>query len=290
MEPTRNKQFADRQELKAAIDLWIRDDCATNPDCRVSLRYGWPMNVWQVELVTDMSTLFRDQSFFNEKISDWEVSQVTNMNGMFEDAEEFNSDISTWNVTNVSRELSLLLVVQLDVYTLTSPLLPLQVTDMGFMFAGAKSFNSDLSKWDVSSVKDMPNTFWKASAVSTIQLFKVCVFTLYILTRSLLSCTPQFNSDISRWKVQNVKSFNQMFREAVVFNTDLSRWDVSNAETLDYFFLGAAAFNQDLCRWRANFPYVEATYQLMFGGTSCSEQGDPLFLTRGPFCFECDPF
>ena len=119
MEPTRNKQFADRQEFKAAIDLWIRDDCANNPDCRVSLRYGWPMNVWQVELVTDMSTLFRDQSFFNEKISDWEVSQVTNMNGMFEDTEEFNSDISTWNVKNVSRELSLLLHVQLAVYTLT---------------------------------------------------------------------------------------------------------------------------------------------------------------------------
>lgn len=102
MEPTKNKQFADRQELKAAIDLWIREDCANKPDCRVAMEYGWPMNAWQVELVTNMSELFLGESLFNENIADWDVSQVTNMKGMFEDATEFNSDISKWNVRNVA--------------------------------------------------------------------------------------------------------------------------------------------------------------------------------------------
>lgn len=116
MVPSMNRQFADRVELKAAIDLWIRDDCANKPDCTVALKYGWPMNVWKVELVTDMSTLFKDQSFFNEKITDWDVSQVTNMNGMFENALDFNSDISKWNVRSVSRELSYVVTCsQLDV-------------------------------------------------------------------------------------------------------------------------------------------------------------------------------
>ena len=178
MVPSMNSQFADRAELKAAIDLWIRDDCANKPDCTVALKYGWPMNVWEVELVTDMSTLFQDQSSFNEKITDWDVSQVTNMNGMFENALDFNSDISKWNVRKVSStELSLLLLVHNLMYRLTSPIgFPyLQVTDMGFMFAGAESFNSDISRWDVSSVKVMSNTFWKAKAVSTIQLSETCV-------------------------------------------------------------------------------------------------------------------
>ena len=160
---------------------------------------------------------------------------------------------------------------------------------MGLMFAGAESFNSDISRWDVSSVKVMSNTFWKAKAVSTIQLSESkCVCTLYT-KRSLFHCTPpQFNGDLSRWKVGKVENFDNLFLDATVFNTDLSSWDVSNAKTLNFMFFNANAFNQDLCGWRDKFPYIpKATYNLMFQGTSCINQGDPLADTRSPFCFDC---
>ena len=37
------------------------------------------------------------------------------------------------------------------------------VKDMSGMFLGATSFNGDLGKWDVSSVKDMYGMFWGAT-------------------------------------------------------------------------------------------------------------------------------
>ena len=38
------------------------------------------------------------------------------------------------------------------------------VTDMGFMFEYASSFNQDLSSWDVSAVADMQSMFLHAEA------------------------------------------------------------------------------------------------------------------------------
>ena len=53
-----------------------------------------------------------------------------------------------------------------------------------FMFQGCENFNSDLSKWDVSSVKDMYAMFWDCE---------------------------NFNSDLSNWDVSNVTDMRNMF-------------------------------------------------------------------------------
>ena len=97
-----------------------------------------------------------------------------------------------------------------------------KVTDMTGMFADARAFNQDLSRWDVSKVTDMNNMFANAYA---------------------------FNQDLSRWDVSKVTDMSSMFFNADVFNQDLSRWDVSKVTDMSSMFFNADVFNQDLSRW-----------------------------------------
>ena len=52
------------------------------------------------------------------------------------------------------------------------------------MFYDCKSFNSDLSKWDVRNIKEMDSMFYGCES---------------------------FNSDLSKWNVKNVISMNYSF-------------------------------------------------------------------------------
>ena len=60
-----------------------------------------------------------------------------------------------------------------------------KITDMSFLFTfGRKTFNGNISQWDVSKVKDMKWMFVDSS----------------------------FNGDISQWDVSNVKDMYWMFK------------------------------------------------------------------------------
>ena len=77
------------------------------------------------------------------------------------------------------------------------------ITDMHDLFLQVdiprnKVINIDVSKWDVSNVKNMSN------------MFKGC---------------EHFNSDLSEWDVSNVKDMRSMFYDCKDFNCDLTKWD-----------------------------------------------------------------
>merc|ERR1719331_3306652 len=91
---------------------------------------------------------------------------------------------------------------------------------MYYMFSAATSFNSDISKWDVSSVTLMQNMFQWASS---------------------------FKGDISKWDVSSVTNMVGMFSSTSKFNSDISKWDVSKVTEMGGMFHNAKAFSKTLC-------------------------------------------
>ena len=77
------------------------------------------------------------------------------------------------------------------------------------MFYSASSFNSDISKWDVSQVTTMEQMFYKASS---------------------------FNGDISKWDVSKVTTMVDMFNGASSFSQTLcGAWQKSRADKARMF-------------------------------------------------------
>ena len=147
--PAGIKCFADKWELKAAVDEYISGDCGNLfSKCNVTHTYGSPIGSWCVGNVTDMSELFFRKDTFNDDLSGWDVSKVTTMWYMFEGS-SFNGDISNWDISSVYSMSGMFSnsffngdVSKWDVSS---------VTYMNWMFMGS-AFNSDISSWDVSSV------------------------------------------------------------------------------------------------------------------------------------------
>ena len=138
------------------------------------------------------------------------------------------------------------------------------VTDMGMTFAGATSFNGDVSGWDVSKVTDMDWTFWNATSfngdISAWDVSKVTDMA------SMFYDATSFNGDVSAWDVSNVTDMREMFYTATSFNGDVSGWDVSKVTSMHSMFLGATSFNGDVSAWDVS--KVTDMRWMFYGATS----------------------
>ena len=124
------------------------------------------------------------------------------------------------------------------------------VTDMEGMFRVARSFNGNLSGWDVSSVTDMKFMFYDAHSFNgNLSAWDVSSVTSML---SMFYDAHSFNGSLSAWDVSSVTRMSAMFREASSFDQPLNDWNVSQVTAMGGMFSEASSFDQPLNDWNVS--------------------------------------
>ena len=187
---------------------------------------GDDVTTCDVSTITDMSSVFRSQTSFNQDISSWDVSNVTTMGSMFRSASAFNQDISSWDVSSVWNMNEMFFSATAFNQDIGSWDIN-GVEKMDDMFNGASSFNQDIDSWDVSVVDDMEGMFYNASA---------------------------FDQDLGSWDVSSVTMYGMrnMFNGSALSNSNydaiLLGWSQLTLKSNVTAHFGTAKYTQSAAR------------------------------------------
>ena len=139
--------------------------------------------------------------------------------------------------------------------------LPINVNNTSNMFHECISFNSNISKWNVSNVQNMDRMFDSCFNFNS-DISKWNVSNVRDMSYMFYGC-ENFNSDLSKWNVSNVQNMSKMFYECKNFNSDISKWNVSNVQNMSFMFCGCCKFNSNLSKW--NVSNVKCTCSMFYG-------------------------
>ena len=126
-----------------------------------------PFNNIVTTIVDKMSFLFHNATTFNKSVRSWDTSSVYAMDYMFAGAYAFNQDVSNFDTSNVQNMEYMFSMEGSSNTPFNNANLPgigrwntSKVTTMNKMFFNAKSFNQNLTAWDVSKVTQKTSIFY----------------------------------------------------------------------------------------------------------------------------------
>lgn len=187
------------------------------------------INEWNTSEVTNMGSMFKSATLFNQPIGNWNTSAVTYMGGMFTSASSFNQPIGNWNVSSV--------------------------TDMTTMFAGCTAFNQNIGTWNVSSVYSFYALFHSATNFNNGDSPDINTWqfrTTNVNMTMMFYNAKKFNQNIGSWNVSGVTNMASMFEGASVFNQNIGFWNVSEVTSMERMFHQVTNFNQDISSWNVS--------------------------------------
>jgi surface protein len=203
-------------------------------------------------LITDMSSLFKNDTSFNQDISSWDVSNVTDMQGMFAGATSFNQDLSYWDISNVTSSCGVFgnnseWILPQPNFTGETRIIWLD--DNGITLKGC-DFPSGFTYTDSDDVTHtwVDNTLLKTMIAEEKDVSTVITTPVTDMI-DLFKFNSTFNQNISTWDVSNVTYMGNMFNGATAFNQPIGDWDVNNVTSMVAMFKNTTSFNQDLSNW-----------------------------------------
>ena len=262
---------------------------------------------WNTSSVTNMSSMFRQCTGFNQPIGTWDTSGVTTMDYMFNTCHAFNQDIGAWDTsscTNMHNMFGGCSVFDQDLSSWDVS----GVTTMQSMFASCSAFNNGgatgIGAWDTSSVTNMESMLqrctgfnqpignWDTSSVTTMKLMfegyyggmifnqdigawdvsSVTSFERFMSAHNVVYDPQAFNnggsSSISGWNTSSVTNMSQMFAQCTGFNQPIGTWDTSGVTNMYQMFKNADAFDQDLSNWNVTSVTNATNFMYLAAGLS----------------------
>ena len=196
-----NSIFAYARNLSLDISQW---DVSAVQNMGYMLRcasgqtgcYNPSITSWNTKSVTNLQGAFLNNTAFNQNIGGWNTANVTTMNSTFSGATAFNQYIGSWITSSV--------------------------TDMSGMFVQNAAFNNvgfGLN-WNTANVTTMANMFNGATAFTqNLANFNVAnVTTMAAMLNNTAISVNNFNSILSSWSGQSVRSNVTLGAQGLVFN------------------------------------------------------------------------
>ena len=215
--------------------------------------FNQPIGNWNVSMVTEMGSMFQQNTAFNQNIGAWRPTNCSAFNTMFSDATAFNNggsdDINGWtfktsgtiNMSGMfggsSTSVSCKFNRNITSWTTT------YVTNMSSMFYFNTSFNQAIGSWNTQNVTNMGSMFYGATA---------------------------FNQNIGAWDVSKVTSFDSMFKWSgaakLIFNnggsSDINNWIINSTTSVSmYSMFRGTEFNQPIGNW--NMSKVFTVFEML---------------------------
>lgn len=130
-------------------------------------------------------------------------------------------------------------VTWIDVYTLTTPNMPLLQNSSMRVYSDENESIIEVSDWDDCNLN---NVGFTGNAIGVLPT--TLPPSIGSLTELIVSSV--FNQDLSTWDTSNVRSMHGVFSGCTAFNGSLANWNTSKVETTTSMFDQCTAFNQPL--------------------------------------------